>query len=58
MHIELTDINIRTTVEDVLDLFAERTHRKGLSLASFISPEVCISLSTTAASLSLPLDNA
>ena len=40
MHIEFTDVNLRTTVEDVLDLFAERTHRKGLTLASFISPEL------------------
>jgi two-component system, sensor histidine kinase and response regulator len=40
LHLEILDFDLRTTVEDVIDMLAIRAHNKGLELSCLISPEV------------------
>ncbi|ETX05360.1 MAG: hypothetical protein ETSY2_23445, partial [Candidatus Entotheonella gemina] len=40
LELEIIDFNLRTTVEDVLDLLAEQAHRKGLGLACLVQASV------------------
>ena len=40
MRIETFDVDMRTTVEDVTGLLANRAHEKGLELVGFTEPEV------------------
>jgi PAS domain S-box-containing protein len=40
LELEKLDMDLRHTVEDVVDLLAERAHSKGLELACSIAPEV------------------
>lgn len=39
-ELEIIDFNLQKTVEDVVELFAERAHSKGLELISYIDPEI------------------
>ncbi|HEX6710471.1 MAG TPA: PAS domain S-box protein [Rubrobacter sp.] len=40
MELEVIDFDLRNTVEEALDLFAERAHAKGLELANLIAYDV------------------
>ncbi|HET7270373.1 MAG TPA: response regulator, partial [Rubrobacter sp.] len=40
MELEVIDFDLRNTVEEALDLFAERAHAKGLELANLITYDV------------------
>ncbi len=42
LELEIIDFDLRTTVEDVLDLLAEQAHRKGLELACLVQANVPI----------------
>jgi two-component system sensor histidine kinase/response regulator len=40
LDLEIVDVDLRTLVEEVADLFAPRAHAKGLELATLVRPEV------------------
>ncbi len=42
LELEIIDFDLRTTVEDVLDLLAEQAHRKGLELVCLVQANVPI----------------
>ena len=42
--IETRDFDLRTTVEDVLELLAERAHRKGLELVALVDPAIAVTV--------------
>ncbi|MDP9387906.1 MAG: response regulator [Actinomycetota bacterium] len=44
LELELLDFDVRTVVEEVLELLAERAHGKGLELASLVHPLVPVAL--------------
>ncbi|MGI9147550.1 MAG: response regulator, partial [Chloroflexota bacterium] len=44
LEIEVAPVNVQESVEDVVELLAERAHAKGLELAAFIDPRVPLGL--------------
>lgn len=40
LELDYVELNLREVLENVCELFAERAHRKGVELASFIDPDV------------------
>ncbi len=45
LELEMIDFDLRTTVEDVLDLLAEQAHRKGLELVCLVQADVPVGVS-------------
>ena len=57
LDLETIDFDLRNTVEEVLDLLAERAHNKGLELTHLISYEVPVALKGDPGRLSQVLTN-